>query len=65
MKSEIVLQYAGKDVQEDSIVKLAEDVWTAAGNKLSDIKSMKIYAQPENSVAYYVINDDFKGSVAI
>ena len=65
MNSELVLQYAGKDVSEKDVTKFAEEAWTGSGKKLSDIKSVKIYAQPENSVAYFVINDDFKGSFAI
>ena len=65
MKSEVVLQFAGREIDETSIKKLAEKAWTAAGHKVSEIKSMKLYAQPENAVVFYVINDDFNGSFDI
>ncbi len=65
MKSNLVLQFNGRDRDEASMIKEAQQAWTKAGNKAADIKKLELYAQPENSVVYYVINDDFKGSFEI
>ena len=65
MKSEIVIQFGGRDVKESDIIKSAEEAWKNAGNKIADIKSVKLYTQPENALVYYVINDEFKGNFGI
>ena len=66
MKSNLVIQFGGKDdVNEADLIKTAQEAWKNAGNKVSDIKDLKLYAQPDNSVVYYVINEDFKGNFNI
>ncbi len=65
MKSNLVLQYNGQDIDEASMIKSAQEEWKKAGNKAQDIKNLELYVQPENSVAYYVINKDFKGQFNI
>ncbi len=65
MKSELTIQFAGKDSKESDLVAAAKDAFKAAGNKASDVKKVELYVQPENGVVYYVINDDFKGEFQI
>ena len=65
MKSELTIQYGGKDCSESSLVTAAKNAFKAAGNKVSDVKKIELYVQPENSVAYFVINGDFKGEIGI
>ena len=65
MKSELTIQYAGKDSKESDLVAMAKDAFKAAGNKVSDIKKLDLYVQPENSKVYYVVNDDFNGEFQI
>ena len=65
MKSELTIQFAGKDNTESELIAKAKDAFKEAGNKASDIKKVDLYVQPENSVVYYVINDDFKGEFQI
>lgn len=62
MKAELFVEFSGKQVAQDELVKNIKKIWTDAGNKATAIKSLEVYVQPENSIAYYVINDDFKGS---
>lgn len=62
MKAEMITEYSGKQISETDLTKIAKKEWTNAGHKASDIKSIELYIQPENSITYYVINDDFKGS---
>ena len=65
MKTDIVLEFEGRQSDEASIRKMAEKAWTDAGNKAADIKSMNLYAQQENKTVYYVINKDFSGNFSI
>ena len=65
MKSELTIQFAGKDNTESELIAKAKEAYKAAGNKASDIKKVDLYVQPENSVVYFVVNDDFKGDFQI
>ncbi len=61
MKETFVLQFGGKDTTKDELKDTAKKIFTDAGNKVSDIKKLDLYVQPENGKVYYVINEDFKG----
>lgn len=65
MKSELTIQFAGKDNTESELIAKAKEAFKAAGNKASDIKKVELYVQPENSIVYFVVNDDFKGEFQI
>ena len=65
MKSELIIQYSGKDCAESDLIAQAKEAYKAAGNKASDIKKVELYVQPENSMVYFVVNDDFKGEFQI
>ena len=38
-------------------------VWQKAGNKIRDIKDVKLYVKPEDNKVYFVVNDEFCDSV--
>ena len=38
MKSELTIQFAGKDNTETELIAIAKEAYKAAGNKASDIK---------------------------
>ena len=57
MKSELTIQFAGKDSTESKLGSDAKADYKAKGNKPSDIKKLELYVQPENSIVYYVVND--------
>ena len=61
MKTKFNVEFADKSVVKDELVKNIKKIWTDAGNKATDIKSLEIFLQPDNNIAYFVINDDFKG----
>ena len=65
MKSELTIQFAGKDSKESDLIAQAKDAYKAAGNKAADAKKVELYVQPENSMVYFVVNDDFKGEFQI
>lgn len=66
VKTEVVLQFAGRTYSNDDLVKIAKDVWQYdLKRELKDFKSVSIYVKPEESLAYYVVNGDVSGSFAI
>ena len=63
LKPEVIVQYQGREsVLEDAIEK-AKGEFVAAGHRVSSIKSLQVYVKPEESAAYYVINQKFAGKV--
>lgn len=63
-KTNVELQFAGKSISYDSLVKTAKEAFVNAGHKESEMKSIALYVKPEESMVYYVINDE-QGSFAI
>ena len=45
-----------------SMIDAAKAIWTGAGNKVKDIHSLDLYAKPEESRIYFVINGEFTSS---
>ena len=66
VKETVYLQYLGKEINKDDLVKQVKDIWTKElKNKAGDLKSVTLYLKPEEKMAYYVINDDVTGSIAL
>ena len=65
-KEEFVLEFAGKQITQEEIKKKVKENWTKVQkNKIKDIKTIKVFLQPENSCAYYTINDEGNDSYKI
>ena len=63
MKSELIIEYAGRQVNSNDIIKAVE---TDCKAKIDvAVSKLDIYAQPETGKIYYVANgnDDLKGEV--
>ena len=66
VKEEFVLEFAGKQITQEEIKKKVKENWTnVQKNKIKDIKTIKVFLQPENSCAYYTINDEGNDSYKI
>ena len=66
VKEEFVLEFAGKQITQEEIKKKVKENWTKVQkNKIKDIKTIKVFLQPENSCAYYTINDEGHDSYKI
>ena len=62
----ITVQFGGKSYSTDELVKIAKDVWKYDLEKdENDFKSVELFVKPEESMVYYVINEDVLGSFAI
>lgn len=65
MKTNVTVEYAGKQYEEKAILSGIKDAWVAAGKKVKDIKDLSVYIKPEESAAYYVINGKESGKIAL
>lgn len=66
IKEAVYLQYQGKEISQQDIVKQIKEIWTKQlKNKVGDIKSITIYLKPEENTAYYVVNDEVKGNIEL
>ncbi len=66
VKAAIHVEFSGKSITNDELVQIAKDIWKYdLKRKVSDFKTVDIYVKPEESMAYYVINGEVKGSFFI
>lgn len=63
-KPECYLQFNGKEINMDSLIATAKAEFKEE-NKRSAIITCRVYVKPEEGAAYYVINDDYFGRIAL
>ena len=51
-------------MKTETIAKIKEK-WVAEGNLVKSIKSLVMYAKPEEKKVYYIINDTINGDIDI
>ena len=62
LKPELIIQYQGNDIALDTLVDAAKaDFHTSKKRTL--ITDLKLYVKPEESTAYYVVNEQFQGKI--
>ena len=65
-KQTIYVQYMGDEITTDEIMKKIKEYWTKElKKKVSEMKNVTVYVKPEECKAYYVINDEITGDVAL
>ena len=64
VKESFYLQYGGKEIDKDELVKRAKEEWMRnSGKKASELRTLTLYLKPEENSAYYVINGDETGRI--
>ena len=63
MKTNIFVEYCGKQTEDKAMIAAVKKAWTDAGNKVGDMKTLQLYIKPEENAVYYVINETETGSV--
>lgn len=58
--TKVILEYRGKQVNQDDIVAAVKADWKGAA-----IKTLEIYVKPEDAAAYYVVNGKESGKVTL
>mgnify|MGYP006916224750 CR=1 FL=1 len=61
----IYLQLDGKEASLDAIKAAIQEDYDAVKEGKDTPTDVRIYLKPEDTKAYYVINDDFAGEVAL
>ena len=64
MKTTLIVEHQGKQVEDIDMIAAVKKAWTKSGRKIGDIKTMTLYVKPEEAAVYYVINTTETGSVA-
>lgn len=64
-KQEVYIQFGEHSVLEKDVLDKVKKAWTGSGKKVSEMIDVKVYIKPEDAMAYYVINEDFTGSVEL
>lgn len=66
VKNEMVIQYAGKSLELDDLIKRAKEVWKKElKRKIADFGSTKFYIKPEENMVYFVVNGTDEGKFSI
>ncbi len=65
MKTNMVVQACGLEISEADVIAKVKEIWIADGNKVKDIKSLDMYAKPEERKVYYVVNGEVNGEIEI
>ena len=63
VKAAIIVQDQNNEVDTDKVEEKVKAQFVSEGHKASSIKKLNMYIKPEESSAYYVINDKFSGRV--
>ncbi|MCI9082710.1 MAG: hypothetical protein HFI70_10495 [Lachnospiraceae bacterium] len=62
---EVYVQFQAMEFTTKDVLDKAKQAYIAEGHRESSIKSIRLYIKPEESMAYYVINDKFAGGVSL
>lgn len=65
MKTNVIIQAYGLQISESEIIAKIKEKWVAEGNLVKSIKSLVMYAKPEEKKVYYIINDTINGDIDI
>lgn len=65
IKSTVFMQFAGRECNVDYIMDQAEADWCEKGNSRTDINTIELYLKPEESAAYYIVNEIDAGKIII
>ncbi|MBR1736864.1 MAG: hypothetical protein IJ736_07595 [Firmicutes bacterium] len=56
MKDNLYIEFNDHQVKQADLIKEAKALWTAKGNKISDIKTLDMYYKPGEGKCYCVFN---------
>lgn len=63
LKPEIFVQFQENECSIDALIEAAKDDFHKA-KKRTLVTTMQLYVKPEEHIAYYVINGNYKGSIS-
>lgn len=63
MKERMYVQIGETENEIGYLKTEAKNAWKSAGNLVKDIASLDFYIKPQENKCYFVINEDFSGSL--
>lgn len=63
-KKNIVIQYQGREREEQNLLNLIRRDIINKGVKDEEIEEVSIYIKPEESAVFYVVNKEIQGQIA-
>lgn len=63
MKEQFFIQVGHGESEIGFLKNEAKTAWKASGNLVKDMKSVDFYIKPHENKCYYVINEEFNGSI--
>ena len=61
----LYVQYLGNEIESSAVIEAIKKAFISKGGAESEIKTLDVYIKPEDNAAYYVINKDATGRVAL
>ncbi len=58
MKSEILVEFQGRQIDTNAQMNKFKDIWKEQGGKVKDLNDVKLYINVEQGLVYYVVNGD-------
>lgn len=66
VKPDFYIQYADKEIAAKDVTERIQEIWTKEmENDPGDLKELQVYIKPEEDAAYFVINNEIKGSFGL
>ncbi|MBO5488748.1 MAG: hypothetical protein J5972_02455 [Eubacterium sp.] len=63
-KKNVVIQYQGRERQEQHLLDLIKDEVLSQGMKDDEINRVDVYVKPEEGKVFYVVNQEINGEIA-
>ena len=64
MRPEFIVQYQGGEIALDALAEAAKADFRTT-KKRTLITGLKLYVKPEDSMAYYVVNEKYEGKISL
>lgn len=58
MKTQLFVQFGGKQTDTKQLEDMAKEMWKSEGNKVKDLHTVELYYKPEEGKCYYVFNGE-------
>lgn len=59
--TEVYFEYNGEQILSEELVSRIQEAYKNEGHRISSIKTLRVYINPDERKAYYVINDKAEG----
>ncbi len=65
MKNTVYVEFQGNKIDTNVQMSKFKSLWREQGGKVKDLKNVNLYINADESLVYYVVNDDITGSFEV